>query len=43
MELYKVFRQYGINAEGITLAEGEGKPDAHMFREAVRQIKAAGQ
>ena len=28
-----------MNAEGITLAEGEGKPDAHMFREAVRQVK----
>jgi hypothetical protein len=27
-----------MNAEGITLAEGEGKPDEHMFREAMRQI-----
>jgi hypothetical protein len=38
--LYKVFRQYGINAEGVTLPIGQGKPDAHMFREAIRQIKA---
>ena len=39
-ELYKVFRRYGMNAEGVTLPEGQGKPDEHMFREAVRQIKA---
>jgi hypothetical protein len=39
-ELYKVFQQYGINAEGVTLAEGQGRPDEHMFREAARQIKA---
>jgi hypothetical protein len=38
-ELYKVFRRYGINAEGITLTEGEGKPDEYMFREAIRQIR----
>jgi hypothetical protein len=38
--LFHAFRQYGINAEGITLAEGQGQPDEHMFREAVRQIKA---
>jgi hypothetical protein len=38
-ELYKVFRSYGIDAEGITLPEGEGKPDEHMFGEAVKQIK----
>ncbi len=37
--LYQVFRQYGINAEGITLAEGAGEPDGDMFREAVRQIQ----
>lgn len=43
MELYKVFRQYGIQAESVTLPEGEGQPDVHMFREAVRQIKAARQ
>jgi hypothetical protein len=36
--LYQVFQQYGMHAEGITLAEGEGKPDVHMFREAIRQI-----
>ncbi len=39
-ELYKVFKDYGINAEGITLAEGQGKPDEYMFREAIRQIKS---
>ncbi len=38
-ELYKVFKGYGINAEGITLAKGQDKPDEHMFREATRQIK----
>jgi hypothetical protein len=38
-ELYRVFRRYGINAEGITLTEGQGKPDVHMFREAVQQIR----
>jgi hypothetical protein len=37
--LYEVFKRYGINAEGVTLPEGEGKPDAHMFREAMRQIR----
>jgi hypothetical protein len=37
--LYKVFQQYGIRAEGITLTEGQGKPDAYMFREAIRQSK----
>jgi hypothetical protein len=40
-ELYKVFQGYGIKAEGITLGEGQGKPDGLMFREAVRQIKLA--
>jgi len=39
-ELYKVFQRYGMNAEGVTLSEGKGKPDEHMFREAIRQIKA---
>lgn len=39
-ELYKVFQDYGINAEGVTLSEGEGKPDEHMFREVIRQLKA---
>ena len=39
--LYQVFQQYGMNAEGITLPEGEGKPDAYMFREAVRQVRLA--
>jgi len=39
-ELYKVFRRYGINAEGVTLTEGQGKPDEYMFREAIQQIKA---
>ncbi len=37
-ELYKTFQRYGMRAEGVTLTEGEGKPDAHMFREAIRQI-----
>jgi hypothetical protein len=41
VELYKVFKRYGINADGVTLAQGEDKPDEHMFREAIRQIKAA--
>lgn len=40
-ELFKVFKGYGIHAEGITLAEGQGKPDEHMFREAARQIRLA--
>ena len=38
-ELYKVFRQYGMNTEGITLPEGQDRPDVYMFREAVKQIK----
>ncbi len=37
--VYQLFQQYGMKAEGITLAEGEGKPDKYMFREAVRQVK----
>jgi hypothetical protein len=37
--LYQVFQRYRINAEGITLPHGAGKPDEHMFREAVRQIR----
>jgi hypothetical protein len=41
IELFKTFREYGINAEGVTLPEGEGVPDGHMFREAARQVKAA--
>ena len=40
VELYKVFRQYGIHAEGVSLAEGQGIPDEFMFREAARPIKA---
>jgi hypothetical protein len=40
IELYKVFQRYGMNAEGITLTEGQDKPDGYMFREAVRQIKS---
>jgi len=40
-EIYRVFQQYGMRAEGVTLAEGQGKPDAYMFREAIRQIKTA--
>ena len=40
-ELYKVFQGYGMRAEGITLSEGQGKPDGPMFREAIRQIKLA--
>jgi predicted esterase len=38
-ELYKVFRSYGMNAEGITLTDGHDKPDEYMFREAMCQIK----
>jgi hypothetical protein len=37
--LYQVFQGYGIQAEGVTLEQGEGKPDDWMFREAVRQMK----
>jgi hypothetical protein len=37
--LYQVFQTYGMQAEGVTLVEGEGIPDAHMFREAVRQMQ----
>jgi hypothetical protein len=40
-ELYKVFRRYGMNAEGATPTQGSGKPDAYMFREAIRQINTA--
>jgi hypothetical protein len=40
VELYKVFKRYGINADGATLPQGEDKPDEYMFREAVRHIKA---
>ena len=38
--LYQVFRRYGMNAEGVTLPEGQGRPDEYMFREAIRQIRA---
>jgi predicted esterase len=38
--LYRVFRQYGLQAEGVTLPQGQDQPDAYMFREAVHQIKA---
>lgn len=31
-ELYKVFQRYGMQAEGITLDEGQGQPDEYMFR-----------
>ncbi len=40
VELYKVFRSYGIQAEGITLAHGGNKPDADMFREVIRLVQA---
>ncbi len=39
--LYQVFQDYGIHAEGVMLDEGEDKPDAHMFREAARQVRVA--
>ena len=39
VELYEVFKRYGMNAEGVTLPEGQGKPDENMFREAVKQTK----
>jgi hypothetical protein len=39
--IYQVFQRFGMNAEGVTLTEGEGKPDVYMFREAIRQIKLA--
>lgn len=38
--LYQVFQDYGLNADAITLSEGEGRPDASMFREAARQVRA---
>lgn len=38
--LYAVFQGYGIQAEGVTLPEGEARADIHMFGEAVRQIRA---
>jgi hypothetical protein len=41
MELYKVFQGYGMNADGITLPVGEGKPDEFMFREAARLVRQA--
>ncbi len=40
MPLYQVFQAYGMNAEGITLPQGEGVPDGFMFREAMRQMRA---
>jgi hypothetical protein len=40
-ELYKVFRGYGIQSEGVMLPEGQDIPDQFMFREAIRQIKLA--
>ncbi|HVM72105.1 MAG TPA: hypothetical protein VMT91_10110, partial [Anaerolineales bacterium] len=39
--LYQVFQRYGMNAQGVTLTEGEGKPDVHMFRETIQQVKLA--
>ena len=39
--VYQVFQSYGINAEGVTLNDGEGKPDVIMFREAIRQVRMA--
>jgi hypothetical protein len=38
-DVYKVLRQYGIQADGVTLPQGEDEPDEYMFREAIRQIK----
>jgi hypothetical protein len=38
-ELYKVFRKYGMNADGITLPKGQDQPDEYMFREAIKLIK----
>ena len=38
--LYQVFQRYGICCAGVTLAEGQGRPDEFMFREAARQMKA---
>lgn len=40
-QLYRAFQDYGIRAEGVTLSEGQGRPDSWMFREAVRQIQLA--
>lgn len=37
--LFQVFQTYGMHAGGVTLPEGAGVPDEHMFREAVSQIK----
>lgn len=39
--LCQVFRQYGICAEGVILDEGAGRPDEHMFREGIRQVRLA--
>jgi hypothetical protein len=39
--LYQMFQQYGMHAEGVTLTEGQGKPDAPMFREVIKQIRMA--
>jgi hypothetical protein len=30
-----------MDAEGVTVNEGKDKPDEHMFREAIRQIRMA--
>jgi hypothetical protein len=37
--LYQVFQDYGIQAEGVTLADGAGIPDAWMFQEAAHQLQ----
>jgi hypothetical protein len=39
MALYQVLPRYDMNEEGVTLTEGEDKPDLYMFREAIRQVK----
>jgi hypothetical protein len=32
--VYKVFRQYGMHADGVTLPQGEGIPDALLITDA---------
>jgi hypothetical protein len=39
-DVSRVLRQYGIQADGVTLPQGQDQPDVYMFREAIQQIKA---
>jgi hypothetical protein len=40
---YQVLRRYGVNAEGVTLAEGGDRPDDGMYGEVVHQLSALSQ